>query len=34
MEAEKKRVEIVATDGEEIRRLIWIEQVKDGSFYS
>jgi len=33
MEVEPKRVEIVATDGEEIRRLLWIEQSKDGSFY-
>lgn len=33
METEKKRVEVVATDGEEIRRLLWIEQSKEGSFY-
>ncbi|MHA1832447.1 MAG: hypothetical protein ACTSV7_00530 [Candidatus Baldrarchaeia archaeon] len=33
METERKRVEVVATDGEEIRRLLWIEQLKDGSFY-
>jgi hypothetical protein len=33
METERKRVEVVATDGEEIRRLLWIEQSKDGSFY-
>lgn len=33
MKADRKRVEVVATDGEEIRRLLWIEQAKDGSFY-
>jgi len=30
---EKKRIEVVATDGVETRRLIWVEQRKDGSFY-
>jgi len=33
MEVEKKRIEVVATDGIETRKLIWIEQGKDGSFY-
>jgi len=33
IEVEKKRIEVVATDGTETRRLIWIEQGKDGSFY-
>ena len=33
MEVEKKRIEIVATDGIETRRLVWIEQDRDGSFY-
>jgi len=33
MVTEKKRVEIVVTDGDEIRRLIWIVQGADGSFY-
>jgi hypothetical protein len=30
---EKKRFEVIATDGKEIRRLLWVEQSKDGSFY-
>lgn len=30
---EKKRIEIVATDGKVTRRLVWIEQSKDGSTY-
>jgi hypothetical protein len=33
MEYEKKRIEVVATDGIETRRLIWVEQCEDGSFY-
>lgn len=33
MDVKRKRVEVLATDGEEIRRLMWIEQAKDGSFY-
>lgn len=33
IKVEKKRIEVVATDGVETRRLIWIEQGKDGSFY-
>ena len=33
IELEKKRIEVVATDGIETRKLIWIEQDKDGSFY-
>mgnify|MGYP001032599012 CR=1 FL=1 len=30
---EKKRIEVVATDGTKTRRLIWVEQCEDGSFY-
>jgi hypothetical protein len=33
MKIKRKRIEVVATDGEEIRRLLWIEQSSDGSFY-
>jgi len=33
VKAERKRVEVVTTDGQEIRRLLWIEQSKDGSLY-
>jgi len=33
IEVEKKRIEVVATNGTETRRLIWIEQGRDGSFY-
>ena len=33
IEVEKKRIEVVATDGIETRRLIWIQQGRDGSFY-
>ena len=33
MDYAKRRIEVVATDGKETRRLIWIKQGKDGSFY-
>lgn len=33
MEVKKKRIEVVATDGIETRRLVWVEQGQDGSFY-
>jgi hypothetical protein len=33
VKSEKKRIEVLATDGVETRRLIWVEQCEDGSFY-
>jgi hypothetical protein len=33
LETDRKRIEIIATDGKEMRRLLWIEQSKDKSFY-
>jgi hypothetical protein len=33
VEYEKERIEVVATDSIETRRLIWVEQCEDGSFY-
>lgn len=32
-EFEKKRVEVVVSNGVEMRRLLWIEQSENGSFY-
>jgi hypothetical protein len=29
----KKRIEIIATDGRKNRRILWVEQARDGSFY-
>lgn len=33
METDKKHVEVVATDGDELWRVLWIKQSRDGSIY-